>query len=73
MADQKIIPVFGATGAQGGGLVRAILRDPQTGFTALAITRDVNSEKAKALAKMGAEVVSADIDNPETAPTYCRT
>ena len=66
MADQKIIAVFGATGAQGGGLVRAILRDPQTGFTARAITRDVNSEKAKALAKMGAEVVSADIDNPET-------
>jgi uncharacterized protein YbjT (DUF2867 family) len=66
MADQKIIAVFGATGAQGGGLVRAILRDPQTGFTARAITRDVNSEKAKALAKIGAEVVSADIDNPET-------
>jgi uncharacterized protein YbjT (DUF2867 family) len=66
MADQKIIAVFGATGAQGGGLVRAILRDPQTDFTARAITRDVNSEKAKALAKMGAEVVSADIDNPET-------
>ena len=66
MADQKIIAVFGATGAQGGGLVRAILRDPQTGFTARAITRDVNGEKAKALAKMGAEVVSADIDNPET-------
>src|ERR1700730_14985588 len=66
MADQKIIAVFGATGAQGGGLVRAILRDPQTGFTARAITRDVNGEKAKALAKMGAEVVSADMDNPET-------
>jgi uncharacterized protein YbjT (DUF2867 family) len=66
MADKKIIAVFGATGAQGGGLVRAILRDPQTGFTARAITRDVNSEKAKALAKMGAEVVSADIDSPET-------
>ena len=66
MAENKIIAIFGATGAQGGGLVRAILRDPQTGFTARAITRDVNSEKAKALAKMGAEVVSADIDNPET-------
>jgi uncharacterized protein YbjT (DUF2867 family) len=66
MADPKIIAVFGATGAQGGGLVRAILRDPQRGFTARAITRDVNSEKAKALAKMGAEVVSADIDHPET-------
>jgi uncharacterized protein YbjT (DUF2867 family) len=66
MADKKIIAVFGATGAQGGGLVRAILRDSQSGFTARAITRDVNSEKARALAKIGAEVVSADIDNPET-------
>ncbi len=32
MAEKKIIAVLGATGAQGGGLVRAILRDPQGGF-----------------------------------------
>ena len=50
MADKKIIAVVGATGAQGGGLVRAILADPASGFTARAITRDVNSDKAKALA-----------------------
>ncbi len=66
MAEKKIMAVFGATGAQGGGLVRAILRDPQGGFTARAITRNVNGEKAKELAKMGAEVVSGDIDNPDT-------
>jgi uncharacterized protein YbjT (DUF2867 family) len=63
MADKKIITVFGATGAQGGGLVRAILRDPQSGFTARAVTRDVNSDKAKELARMGAEVVAADVDD----------
>ena len=28
MADRKVIAVVGATGAQGGGLVRAILADP---------------------------------------------
>ena len=28
MADKQIIAVVGATGAQGGGLVRAILNDP---------------------------------------------
>lgn len=60
---KKIIAVIGATGAQGGGLVRAILDDPSGGFTARAITRDVNSEKAKALAALGAEVVAADVDD----------
>jgi uncharacterized protein YbjT (DUF2867 family) len=63
---KKIIAVVGATGAQGGGLVRAILGDPNGGFTARAITRDVNSEKAKALAKLGAEVVAADVDDLES-------
>jgi uncharacterized protein YbjT (DUF2867 family) len=65
MSEKKTIAVFGATGAQGGGVVRAILRDPQSGFAARAITRDVKSEKAQALAKMGAEVVAADIDDPD--------
>lgn len=63
MADQKIIAVVGATGAQGGGLVRAILKDPGSGFTARAITRDVDSEGARALAQLGADVVAADIEN----------
>ncbi|HEV2018715.1 MAG TPA: NmrA/HSCARG family protein [Gemmatimonadaceae bacterium] len=60
---KKIIAVVGATGAQGGGLVRAILNDKNGPFTARAITRDVNSDKAKALADAGAEVVAADIDD----------
>lgn len=63
MADKKTIAVVGATGAQGGGLVRAILNDPEGGFAARAITRDINSEKAKALADLGAEVVAADVDD----------
>jgi len=63
MAAKKVIAVVGATGAQGGGLVRAILADPSGGFAARAITRDVNSEKAKALAALGAEVVAADVDD----------
>jgi uncharacterized protein YbjT (DUF2867 family) len=37
--------------------------DPSGEFIARAITRDVNSEKARALAKLGAEVVAADIDD----------
>src|SRR5512136_1783606 len=66
MAEKKIIAVVGATGAQGGGLVRAILSDKGGPFAARAITRDVNSEKAKELAKLGAEVVAADVDDVES-------
>ncbi len=61
---KKIIAVVGATGAQGGGLVRAIQSDKGGDFTARALTRDVNSDKAKALAALGAEVVAVDIDDP---------
>ncbi len=66
MSDKKVIAVLGATGAQGGGLVRAILDDPNGGFAARVITRDVNSAKAKDFAARGAEVVAADVDNPES-------
>ena len=66
MAEKKIIAVVGATGAQGGGLVRAILNDKNGGFTVRAITRDVQSDKAKGLAALGAEVVAANLDSPES-------
>jgi uncharacterized protein YbjT (DUF2867 family) len=66
MAEKKIIAVAGATGSQGGGLVRAIQRDASGGFRARALTRDPNSDKAKALAKLGAEVVAADVDDLES-------
>jgi len=62
----KIIAVIGATGAQGGGLVRAILNDKGGGFTARAITRDIHSAKAKQLAALGAELVAADVDDPNS-------
>ena len=66
MADKKIIAVVGATGAQGGGLARAILNDPAGGFAVRALTRDTTSEKARELARLGAEVVAADVDDPES-------
>ncbi len=62
--DKKIIAVVGATGAQGGGLVRAILADKAGGFAARALTRKPESEKARALARLGVEVVAADVDDP---------
>ncbi|WP_309678931.1 NmrA/HSCARG family protein [Polaromonas sp.] len=61
--SRKIIAVVGATGAQGGGLVRAILDDPDGGFGVRAITRDVSSGPARQLALLGADVVAADIDD----------
>src|SRR3954469_6336338 len=63
MSDKKIIAVIGATGAQGSGLVRAILADKSGQFAARAITRNPSSDKAKALAAAGADVVSADVDD----------
>jgi uncharacterized protein YbjT (DUF2867 family) len=63
MADKKVIAVLGATGAQGGGLAHAILADKSGEFTVRALTRNVDSDKAKALANLGAEVVAVDVDN----------
>ncbi len=64
MPEQRTIAVVGATGAQGGGLVRAILADPEQRFAVRAITRDPDSDKARALAAAGAEVVAGDADVP---------
>jgi uncharacterized protein YbjT (DUF2867 family) len=63
MSAKKIITVFGATGAQGGGLVRAIATDPGSEFIARAVTRDPNADKAKELAALGAEVVYGDLED----------
>ncbi len=64
--EKKIIAVAGATGAQGGGLVRAILADPGGGFAVRALTRDPKAEKSVALARSGAEVVAANVDDVES-------
>jgi len=66
MNTKKTIVVVGATGAQGGGLLQAILNDPDHEFNVRAITRDVSTDKAKELARLGAEVVAADVDDPES-------
>ena len=63
MAESRTIAVVGATGAQGGGLVRAILADRSGSFRARALTRKPDSESGRALAAAGAEVVAADLDD----------
>lgn len=66
MNEKKIIAVIGATGTQGGGLIRAILSDPDHEFAVRAVTRDPNSDKAVALAKQGVDVVKADMEDMES-------
>lgn len=64
MSQKKVIAVVGATGAQGGGLVRAIATDRDGPFMARAITRKPESEKSRSLAQLGVEVVAGDADDP---------
>jgi uncharacterized protein YbjT (DUF2867 family) len=66
MSAKPVIAVIGATGAQGGGLARAILADPARQFTLRAITRKPDSPAAAALAQAGAEIVPGDLDDPAT-------
>lgn len=52
MAETKDGPVLvtGATGKQGGAVINALLALPRHAFTILAVTRDVSTPAAKALA-----------------------
>jgi uncharacterized protein YbjT (DUF2867 family) len=63
MNSKQMIVVVGATGAQGGGLARAILNDTESTFSVRAITRNPESDKARELAGLGAEIVTADLDD----------
>jgi uncharacterized protein YbjT (DUF2867 family) len=63
MADAKIIAVVGATGSQGGGLLQAIQQHPGSGLVARALTRNPDSDKGRALAQSGAQVVACNVDD----------
>jgi uncharacterized protein YbjT (DUF2867 family) len=67
MTEKKIIAVVGATGSQGGGLVQAILADPDHEFAVRALTRNAQSGKARELAAAGAEVVEMELQQAEAA------
>jgi len=63
MPARPVLVVTGATGAQGGGLVHAILDDPQQSFAVRAVTRNADSDNARQLRRLGADVVTADLDD----------
>jgi hypothetical protein len=60
----KLVTVVGATGIQGGSVIRALLKHPE--YTLRAITRNVQSPQARALADQGVEVVKADLNDTES-------
>jgi uncharacterized protein YbjT (DUF2867 family) len=57
--DRKLIAVIGATGQQGGGVLRALKASGQ--FEVRALTRDPGKHHA-----LADEIVRADMDRPET-------
>ena len=60
----SILTVIGATGVQGGSIVQSALQSGK--YKVRAVTRNVNSAKAKALGSQGVEVVTADINDEES-------
>lgn len=58
--NNKLIAVTGATGQQGGAVVRKLLAD---GWQVRALTRDINKPAAQELKSLGAELVAGDMDN----------
>jgi uncharacterized protein YbjT (DUF2867 family) len=58
----KTVVVVGATGQQGGALVRLLL---SRGVGVRAVTRRLDSKNASSLASLGATVVRADLDRNE--------
>lgn len=59
-SDKKIVTVFGATGIQGGSVIRSILADSTASsrFALRGITRDVSKPASKALVQQGVEVIA---------------
>lgn len=67
--EQHIILVSGATGRQGGAVVRKLLHK---GWGVRALTRDPCQPAARALAAIGAEVVQSDMHDRSSLDTVVR-
>ncbi|KFY94061.1 hypothetical protein V500_03432 [Pseudogymnoascus sp. VKM F-4518 (FW-2643)] len=64
----QIITVFGATGIQGGSVIKSLLSDPSLSkeFKIRGVTRDISKPAAEALVKLGVEVVKGDLSSPSS-------
>ncbi len=69
MSIIKTIFVTGATGNQGGAVLRNLL---DKGFHIKALTRNAASEKAKALIKPGVEVIEGTLDKPASFSAHLK-
>lgn len=58
-----VIAIVGATGRQGGAVIRRLL---SAGQPVRALTRTPDAPAARALAALGADIVAADLDTPAT-------
>lgn len=65
---QHLLTVVGATGIQGGSVVKSVLAHPTLSkqFKIRAITRDASKPAAKALSEQGVEVVEADLNDKQS-------
>lgn len=63
MSSPKLITIFGGTGSQGGSVIQSLLKNKSKAFSIRAITRNPDSESAKALTSQGVEIVKADSFN----------
>jgi len=61
----NLLVIIGATGKQGGSVIKTILADPNATkqFKLRGVTRDISKPAAKALVDQGVEMVAADLDD----------
>lgn len=64
----KLLTVFGATGNQGGSVIKSVLQHPVLSkeFKIRGITRDPSKPSGQELAKKGVEPVKGDMDDKES-------
>ena len=68
--SKKIISVVGSTGVQGRSIINALVNNSE--YSIRALTRNPNSDKAKALTSRGVEVVRADVNDLDSLITAFR-
>ena len=71
MSPPRLITVFGATGAQGSGVINTVLAVPslKAKHPLRAATRDPESAKSQALKERGVQLVKGDLNDVESLKT----
>jgi uncharacterized protein YbjT (DUF2867 family) len=71
MSPPRLITVFGATGAQGSGVINTVLAVPslKAKYSLRAVTRDPESAKSQALKERGVQLVTGDLNHVESLKT----